>query len=136
MQVQNITFGSYNVKHYDRVAYETVKEIFPKCSFLLLQETWLYEQEFINRFKADFNDVECISANKYDLGDINTGTIRSGIGICYHTNITCTVETIPTNSKCYLAQKIKIGRISLLLMNVYMPCSSDSDSRRIRKNLV
>ena len=65
MQVQNLTFGTYNVKnYYDPVAYQTVKDIFSKCSFLLLQETWLHEQEFINKFKADFDDVECISANK------------------------------------------------------------------------
>ena len=96
---------------------------------MVLQETWFHEQELINKFKKDFDDVECISANKFDLGGINTGTkIRGGIGICYHTKFTCTVETIPTKSKCFLAQKIKIGQISLLLINVYMPCSNDNDS--------
>ena len=87
MQVQNLTFGTYNVKNYkDPVAYQTVKDIFAKCSFLLLQETWLHEQEFINKFKTDFDDAECISANKFDLGGINADTtIRGGIGICYHT---------------------------------------------------
>ena len=96
---------------------------------MLLQETWLHEQDFINKFKNDFKDVECISANKFDLGGINAGTkIRGGIGLCYHTRFTCTVERIPTKSKCFLVQKIKIGQISLLLINVYMPCSNDNDS--------
>ena len=65
MQVQKLTFGTYNVKNYnDPVAYQTVKDIFSKCSFLLLQETWLHEQEFINKFKEDFDDVECISVKQ------------------------------------------------------------------------
>ena len=60
MSVKNNTFGTYNVKHYDNegVAYDTIRRIFPKCSFLLLQETWLHEQEFINRFKRDFKNAE------------------------------------------------------------------------------
>ena len=90
--------AAINVKYYDNegVAYETVRRIFPKCSFLLLQKTWLHEQEFINRFKSDFGNAECISSNKYDNGVINTGTIKSGIGICYHINLASTFDTIKT----------------------------------------
>ena len=40
----------------------------------------------------------------------------------------CTVENVKTKSKCLLVQKINIGEISLLLINVYMPCSNDRDS--------
>ena len=53
-EVKKTTFCTYNLRGYDQVAVETIKEIMPNCSFLLLQETWNYEQEFINTFKKDF----------------------------------------------------------------------------------
>ena len=33
MDVQKLTFGSYNVKHYNGVAYEAVREIFQDVLF-------------------------------------------------------------------------------------------------------
>ena len=129
-ELKKTTFCTYNIKGYDAVAVETIKEIMPNCSFLLLQETWKYGQEFINNFKKDFKDYsyECISVNKNDLRELKIGPVRSGISICYHSNTNCIIETIPTKSKCFCAQKIKIGQISLLIINVYMPSSNDSDS--------
>ena len=53
---------------------------------------------------------------------------KGGTSIWYHSHTNCIIETIPTKSKCFCAQKIKIGQISLLLINVYMPCSNDNDS--------
>ena len=62
-----IIFCSYNVKNYDLVKYDAVKTLFERCTFLLLQETWLSEVEFIRRFKNDFPNSECTSANKMDM---------------------------------------------------------------------
>ena len=70
---EQITFCSYNVKHYDDIKYDAVKTLFESCSFLLLQETWLAEVEFIRKFKNDFPHSECISANKMDLKEIGPG---------------------------------------------------------------
>ena len=95
---KNITFGSYNVKHYNLIRYETVRDLFKKCSFLLIQETWLREQAFIDKFKNDFKDSECISASKMENKEIISGHYYRGVGICFYTNIKCVVETIPTKS--------------------------------------
>lgn len=80
-----ITLCSYNVKHYDSVKYDAVKSLFERCTFLLVQETWLAEKEFIRRFRNDFPNSECISANKMDLKEIGPGRPYGGVGICYHT---------------------------------------------------
>ena len=53
-ELRNTTFCTYNIKGYDGVAADTIKDLMPTCSFLLLQETWKYEQEFIDQFKRDF----------------------------------------------------------------------------------
>ena len=114
--VSKSSFCTYNIRGYGPVVVETIKSIMPNCSFLLLQETWEYEQAFIKRFEEDFKDYpyECISANKNDLREIKDGQIRGGTSICYNTNTNCVIETIPTKTKCFCVQKIKIGHISLL----------------------
>ena len=67
-----ITFCSYNVKKYDDMKYDAIKSLFQKNTFLLIQETWLAEAEFIRLFKNDFPNSECISDNKMDLGGISS----------------------------------------------------------------
>ena len=120
MEIENkITICSYNVKNYDLVKYKAVKSLFDKSSFLLLQETWLNEKEFIRKFKNDFPNSECISVNKMDIDGIKAGRPYGGVGICYHSNIKCSVEKLSSNSKSICAIKIKIKKINMLLINVY-----------------
>ena len=123
-----INFCSYNVKHYDDIKYDAIKSIFQKNTILLVQETWLTENEFIRKFKNDFPNSECISANKMDNNNTRVGRPYGGVGICYHSNINCKIENIITTSKNICAVKIHIENISLLLINVYMPCSDDKDA--------
>ena len=83
----NITLCSYNAKNYDPIKYNIIKELFEKCDFLLLQETWLTEKEFIRKFKNDFSNSECISASKMDLDGIKAGRPYGGVAICYHSSL-------------------------------------------------
>ena len=122
VEVNNkITFCSYNLNNYSQIKYELVKEIFNKCSFLLLQETWHVESEFIRKFKNDFPNSECISASKMDLDSIKAGRPYGGISICYHSHLKCKVEYINTQSKSICALKLYVNNICILLVNVYMP---------------
>ena len=82
-----ITFCSYNLNNYSQIKYDLVKEIYKKCNFLLLQETWHCESEFIRKFKNDFPNSECISASKMDLDGIKTGRPYGGTAICYHSHL-------------------------------------------------
>ena len=68
-----ISFSSYNVKNYDDKKYDAVKELFQNSTFLFIQETWLAESEFIRRFKNDFPESDCISANRMEDGGIGPG---------------------------------------------------------------
>ena len=80
----HITLCTYNENNYDATKYDFAKEMFPKCDFLLLQETWLTGNEFIRRFKNDFPDSECIAASQIDLDGIKAGRPYGGVAICYH----------------------------------------------------
>ena len=67
-----ITFCSYNLNGYgdDKVVKNgALERMFEECTFLIVQETWCSEDEFIRKFKNQFKDkynVECISANKME----------------------------------------------------------------------
>ena len=102
--------------------------MFSKCDFLLLQETWKTESEFIRNFKNDFPGSECITASQMDLDGIKAGRPYGGVAICYHAGLKCKIETIPTDSKSICALKLGIDQISILLVNVYMPCSDNNDA--------
>ena len=123
-----ITFCTYNANNYNAAKYEITKDLFNKCDFLLLQETWLTEKEFIRKFKNDFPNSECISSSQMDLDEIKPGRPYGGVAICYHTKLKCIVENIPTKLKSICAIKISIGNLSILLVNTYMPCSEKSDA--------
>ena len=75
-----ITFCTYNANNYDATKYDFTREMFPKCDFLLLQETWLTENEFIRRFKNEFPASECIAASQMDLDGIKPGRPYGGGG--------------------------------------------------------
>ena len=128
MSVKNISFCSYNLKGFGDIKFDAVRELFNNCTFMLLQETWLNDIEFIRKFKKEISKYsECISANKMDLVDYKRGRKYGGVSICYQSNIKSKVETIPTISRCICAQKISIDGIILLLINVYMPSSDKPD---------
>ena len=63
-----------------------------------------------------------------DLDGIKPGRPYGGIAICYHTNLKCKIVPIQTISKSICAVKISIDQFSILLVNVYMPCSDDIDA--------
>ena len=124
----NITFCTYNAHNYDATKYEAIKDMFMNCNFLLLQETWCTEKEFIRKFKNDFPNSECISASQMDLDGIKPGRPYGGVAICYHSNLKCKVENIPTKLKSLCALKINIGQLSILVVNTYMPCSENKEA--------
>ena len=130
------TLCSYNVKDYNNSKYDTIKTLLQMSTFLLIQETWLSEEIFINNFKNDFPNTECISANKMDIQGRKAGRRYGGVAICHHSNIKCKIENIATISKSICAQKIYIGNICIMLLNVYMPCSDNREALEEYKNIL
>ena len=116
MSVQHLSFCSYNIKHYNSAEKKTIIELFEDNSFILLQETWWNAIEFVRQVREDFKDIgiECISANKMDISDINQGRPHGGVSICHRSNVKCKTETIPTFSRCICAKIITIEDMRIL----------------------
>ena len=123
---QKISFCSYNINGYDDSKHDAIDDCLKENTFMLIQETWTNAKEFTRMFKAKFRGSECISANKMDLVDIRPGRPHGGVSICYYPQANCKIENIATNSRRICAQMIKIDMISLLLINVYMPCTDNT----------
>ena len=124
---KQFSISTYNVKRYDISKIEEIKSIFRQSSMIVLQETWLTEDAFIQSFKRDFPLSECISSSIMGHNDIRLSRPHGGVGICYHSNLKCRTEIVPTISKRINALKITIHNIILLLTNVYMPSSDNTD---------
>ena len=56
-----------------------------KNTFLLIQETWLSDVEFIKQFKLYLLGTECFFTYKMNTGE-RAGRPYGGVGICYHTD--------------------------------------------------
>ena len=107
MELKNqLSFCSYNLKNYDDITdkkqgkkeMSALEKMYNECTFLILQETWLTENEFIRKFKKQFPESECISASKMDIDDIRPGRPYGGVSICYDSKLKCNVDTIDTVS--------------------------------------
>ena len=109
---KQLSFCSYNLKNYDDIIEKidgvneksSLEKMFNESTFLILQETWLTESEFIRKFKNQFPESECISANKMDDDDVKLGGPYRGVGICYNSKLKYNVDTITTVSKSIWAQ--------------------------------
>ena len=77
--------------------------------------------------KNQFPESEYISASKMDDDDIRLGGPSGAVSICYNSKLKCNVDTITTRSKSICAQTICTEGLSILLINVYMPCSNNKD---------
>ena len=122
MQVKRLSISSYNVNGFSEGKSIAMSKLFEKSTFMLLQETWLNDNAFSSKFRDEISKKSVyVSDNKMDLSN------KGGVSICYNLNVGNKVETIPTNSKCICAKKIIIGEISLVLINVYMPCTDTVD---------
>ena len=58
--INKINLVSYNVNNFNDTKCYAIEDIFKENTFLLIQETWLSDDEFIRRFKLKFENTECI----------------------------------------------------------------------------
>ena len=122
----NTKIISYNIQSFGEDKYITVNSLLKMCDFLLLQETWKFEQEFYNIIKRKFNGYDCIYTSGMDDKVPLKGRPYGGVGILFRANLNCTTEKIETISKRMCTLKVTTDNSSMLLFNIYMP----NDMRR------
>ena len=124
----NTKIISYNIRSFGEDKYTTVNKLLDKCDFLLLQETWKFDYDFINTIKRDFQGYECIHTSSMDPSIPLNRRPYGGVGILFRSNLNFTTERIVNISKRLCIVKVTTDNSSILLFNIYMP----NDMRRAK----
>ena len=96
-----LRIASYNCKFFDGIlTYKYCKELLQNVDFLLLQEHWLYEQNFHKFEEIDKSINICIEGKSAMNPEvIRAGRPHGGCAILWNSNIGYKVTPIQTISK-------------------------------------
>ena len=125
-----VKIATYNCKHFKgELKKNMCKELLDQCDFLLLQEHWLYEDNF-HRFDDIDSNFNIIYDGKsaMDPTILRMGRPYGGCAIIWKSNILyniCPIKTVSNRLNCINVKNYE--GINFLLFNVYMP----TDSRRV-----
>ena len=92
-----------------------------ESTFLLLQEHWQYEKQFIENVKAKLLNVECVVSSPMDENIQRVGRGKGGVAILWKTNFNGRIKKIPCISKRLCAVEVIQGNFKFIVFNVYMP---------------
>ena len=125
-----LKIASYNCKIFKgELKKNMCGELLEKCDFLLIQEHWLYEENF-NRFDSIYDNVNISIEGKsaMDPSIIRIGRPHGGCAILWKSDISYNIFPIKTISNKLNCINVKIDNdVNFLLFNVYMP----TDTRHI-----
>ena len=131
--IETLNISSYNVKHLNISKSIFLNELFDKCDFLFLQEHCLYQSQlnFIQKIipNAMFHGISSMDENI-----LNHGRPYGGNMIVWNKNINHKVSVVNTTSKRISSVIIYLNdNVSLLLINVYMPCDDRTRGDRFNE---
>ena len=96
-----LKLATYNCKNFDGIlTYKYCKEIMENVDFLLLQEHWLYEQNF-HKFEKINNSIDICIEGKSEMNPevMRSGRPHGGCAILWNSTIGFNILPIKTVSK-------------------------------------
>ena len=123
MDINRLHIVTYNCKNFttDGDTFEFIKGLFKESQFLLLQELWLYESVFHNLLKLD-NHCDFIATSSMNEYTQRVGRKYGGTAILWDAYVKGSITKICFDNKRICGLIFKRIKISLLIINVYMPC--------------
>ena len=119
---ESIKFLSYNCHGLNAVKSIYLREISSVYDFVLLQETWLYEDT--NFFDKNLQGFSSYTISGMDASKVNYGRPYGGCAILWKEDLLVSVTPVSTSSNRLCGVIIKNFDYSILVFNVYMPCDS------------
>ena len=112
---------SYNCRGFKTRNYEYTKELYEKCNFLFIQETWLYDFQSYNITNILPNSM-CHSVSSMDSSDVGRqGRPFGGVAIIWNKHLPFEVHPVDTNNHRVACVTVTSKNLKLILFNVYMP---------------
>ena len=121
VEKNKLTFTSYNCKNFGEDKYKIVENMIDSSTFVLLQEHWQYEKQFIEKIKGIKTNIDCVVSSPMNENITNLGRGKGGVAIIWKNNIKCKIENVSCSSKRLCAIKIILDDFKFILFNVYMP---------------
>jgi len=115
-----LKFVSYNCRGYNTSKRNYVNKLLRGCSFLLMQEHWLADDQLVmlNDISADhLTHAVC----GFDNREVLAGRPYGGCCIFWCKNLNVNVNIVPLVSRRICALIIETAELKLLIINVYMP---------------
>ena len=124
MDTNGLHIVTYNCKNFrtDGDKFEFIKGLFKESQFWLLQELWLYESEFHNLCDNNCDFIATSSMNEYTQ---RVGRKYGGTAILWDASVKGSITKISLDNKRICGLIFKRIKISLLIINVYMPCDKN-----------
>ena len=117
--ISQLRIISYNCRGW-RGSSPYVSDLLSSCDILLIQEHWLFRENFNVLNISDQFIYTAVSG--MDSSNLLVGRPFGGCAIMYRKSLLACVKSIPTNSKRFCAVRlIDSNNFIILLINVYMP---------------
>ena len=121
-----IKLASYNCKGFKYRNYPYINKLFNKCDIVLLQEHWLFQNEFCVINKIVPNAEYCfVSAMNDDV--ILNGRPYGGVGVLYRKKNNLSIKPIISQSKRICAFQCHFAEVKFIIFSVYMPCNASGN---------
>ena len=123
MNDHNLKITSYNCKNI-KTSIGEIQELCNKFDVIFLQETWLMETDLpiLSQISADFYSKGLSAMDTNNA--IITGRPHGGIAILWKKSFGPAAVPVTYDDCRLLGLEIIIKNVKMLLINVYMPCSS------------
>ena len=124
-----LKIASYNCQNFNGMLTQIYcKDLLNEVDFLLLQEHWLYEQNF-HKFKEIDKSINICIEGKSTMNPevIRSGRPFGGCAILWNSTIAYKVSSVTTISNRVNCLSVSCKEYTFLLFNVYMPCDSRSE---------
>ncbi len=121
--MNNINIASYNCKNV-KSSIQEIQELCDSSDIIFLQETWLSEAELpvLNQIRNDFYS-KGLSAMDLESGML-VGRPHGGIAALWRKSLAYSIKPILYDDARLMALELISDTVKILLVNVYMPCSS------------
>ena len=120
-EINKMSLTSYNCRSLGEDKYKIVENLIDNSTFVLLQEHWQYEKQFIEKVKGIKPNIECVVSSPMDENITQLGRSKGGVAIIWKNNIECNINIIKCISKRICAIQVIVDEFKFILFNVYMP---------------
>ena len=128
MGANKLKIISYNCRGFKTRNYEYIKDLYKKCNFLLIQETWLYDFQSNDIINVLSNSM-CHSVSSMESNDVGRqGRPYGGVAIIWNKHLPLEVHPVQTSNHRIACVTVTSKILKLILFNVYMPVDNGTQT--------